>query len=611
MAKKILYKKILSLILVFSFGLSYVQAQNQRLSKSTYRALNNYISYSNEVSHALNLMYFDFLNINDQFYHYVEDSITTIRYTKEDILTNAEYFPIYPKDLYPNILDDNIYIPYDKRGAPLQLIGKVVNVLKEINNTRSLVERYISSGDYLQDTNLVQGFKWLRRVEVLYYDMFTLQEKLHWNLSSIIQTYNQPEIDSNALRTMQELQPFLKQIKLVIKSIRANDGSSSLNYNCLKLNEFIRRLDSKKDQILHGLKRTPNSLHSPEQRFAALLDRAKKILKSSNEYKQAPLYQKEQFKPNYYYYNIHLLDNYNRAGNGAATLFNNFINDNDVYWLYEHEMPHMFEVLYPDIPEYEQYQTPDIDIEQLIQKKLQEKRTSDSLAQVKSDSIALAQHIADSIEYRKNNPEIGDMNLNGFATNNLVFLLDISSSMKDTNKLPLLKEALVQLLDLMRAEDNITLITYSGKAQVVLPPSSVTSEANKKQILSIIDGLASSGMSDANKGIRLAYKTIEESIIKNGNNRIIMATDGGFKLNNRTKQIIKRKTRDKDPVRLSVFYFSQKEYTHHKALLEDLSTIGAGKYSYIQKENAKKILVIEAQEVRNKGKLRAGQKANN
>jgi Ca-activated chloride channel family protein len=608
MKETLLYKKIIFHFLVFCFCLTSVQAQNQRLSKSTYQALNNYIVYSNEVSHALNLMYFDFLHINDQFYQFVEDSIDQVVYKKDNILTNPDYFPVYPRDLYPKILNNNIYIPYDKRGAPLQLIGKVVNVLKEINDTRTLLARYVETGDYQKDTNLVQGFKWLRRVEVLYYDMFTLQEKLHWNLTSIIQTYNSPQIDSNALRATQEFQPLIKQTKLVIKAIRAGDTSSSLNYNHLKLKEFIRSLEARKGSILSGLKKTPNSLKSPEKRFERIINRAENISQAAAEYKNSPKYQDLDFKPSYYYYNIDLLNNYNRSGDGVATLFNKFINDNDVYWLYEHEMPHMFEVLYPNVPEYEAYKLPDIDIEAIIAQKLREKyvedsiadATSDRIAQIKRDSAIYAQELLDSIEYRKNNPQVGDMNLNGFATNNLVFLLDISSSMKDTNKLPLLKEALVQLLDLMREEDNITLITYSGKAEVVLPPTSVSSEANKQQVLSIIDQLSSEGSSDANKGILLAYKTIQESMIKNGNNRVIMATDGAFSVTSRVKKIIKKGAKEKDPIRLSIFYFSKKEYSHHKELLESLSKIGSGKYRYIQKENAKKILVTEAQEVRQK-----------
>ena len=128
----------------------------------------------------------------------------------------------------------------------------------------------------------------------------------------------------------------------------------------------------------------------------------------------------------------------------------------------------------------------------------------------------------------------------------------------------------------------------------------MTSEAAKAKILGVIDGLSSSGLSDANKGIKLAYQTIEQSFIQGGNNRIIMATDGGFKVSKRIQRLVRQATKRKNPIRLSTFYFSQKEFTHHKKLLQELSETGAGRYRYIQRENAKKILVMEAQEVRNK-----------
>ncbi len=575
--------------------------QAQRLSKSTYGALNNYVIYANEATHAINLMYFDFLYLNNQFHAYVEDSITTVVYTKDNILTNPEYFPIYPRDLYPVIISNNIYLPYDKRGEPFQLVGKVLNVLEEMERTRKELADYISSGNYQQDTNLVKGFARLRRMEVLYYDMFTLQEKLHWNLTSIAQSYTYPALDSNALRTTRQLHPLVQQTQVVIKGIRAKDNTIALSAHCNQLRSMVLRLEREKATVLQGLALEEGSLRSPDNRYDLMLNRARQVLSAAKEYLDAPRYQRLDFEPPYYYYNIDLLNQYNRTGNGMATLFNKFIQENDVYWLFEYEMPHLFKVRYPNIAAFEQYQKPDLDIEAILAKTLAKQALQDSLQQVQEDSLAvIAQQIADSIAYRNANPEVGDMNLNGFATNNLVFLLDISASMRDTNKLPLLKEALVQLLDLMREEDNITFITYAGKAQLVLPPTSATSEADKAKILGIIDGLASNGLSDANKGIQLAYKTIEESFIKEGNNRIIMATDGGFKVSKRIQRIIKQATKRKNPIRLSTFYFSQKEFSHHKKLLQDLSKTGAGRYRYIQRENAKKILVMEAQAVRNK-----------
>lgn len=600
-----LYHRFIIIVLAFCLQLNSIEAQNERLSRSTYSTLNNYIVYSNEVVHAINLMYFDFLLLNKQFFAYVEDSISTVTYSKDNILTNYEYFPVFPRDLYPN-LSDNIYIPYDKRGEPLQLIGKVANVLKEIENARTRLNRYINSGSYKSDTNLVQGFTILRRVEVLYYDMFTLQEKLHWNLSSIIQSFDQPDINPSALRFIIELQGLIKQSKMVIKAIRAKDNSNLLRQQTVELNLLLNQITQQKSALLGDLELNPKALTSPDKRLEVIINRAQEIGRVGQEYQQISKYKNLDYKPHYYYYNIDLLNNYNRTGDGLATLLNKIIEQYGVYWLHEHEMPHMFEVLYPDIPEYEPYQETNLDPEKIIAEALKAKALKDSLlqvrtdsiAQAKEDSIALAQHIADSIEYRQNNPQKGDMNLTGFADNNLVFLLDVSSSMSnDTNKLPLLKEALGELIDLMRPKDKITLITYSGKAQIILPPTLAQSDADKQRIMSAIDGLISEGASDADQGLKMAYSTINKHLIENGNNRIILATDGGINVNSTTKNLIKKNKKHKN-VRLSVFYFSKKEYSYHKQLLQELTDAGSGKYSYIQPQNAKKILVIEAQEVR-------------
>lgn len=604
MTGKPLYAIFLIKIIVFCWSAATLTAQDQRLSNSTYQALNNHLVYSNEAVYAANEMYFDFIYLNEQFYNYIDDPSKDIIYQKDDILTNFLYFPVLPRNLYSKILDENNSIVFDKRGAPLQLAGKVSNVLKEIEDTRILIAQYINNNDYKKDSSLTQGFKWLRRVEVLYYDLFTLQEKLHWNLTSIAQSYTHPPIDEIALHLTQEFQTLLTQTKAVIKSVRAADGSNSLGQNCLELMESIQKLKSKKEALLEGMELNPLLLNSPDNRFEDIINRASDILQAAQEYKKTPKYQGLNFSVHYYYYNINILNNYNRVGDGIATLFNKFVSSQDVYWLYEHEMPYLFKVLYPDLPEYEQFKESAFDIEKIIQEALLAKTKADSIANSlldsiinsSTDSILFAQQYADSIEYRKNHPEVGDKSLTDFATNNLVFLLDVSYSMNDSNKLPLLKDALLQLLDLMRPEDNITFVTFAGKAQVLLPPTSAT---YKDSILATIKKLKSSGFSDANTGIRLAYETIEKNIINNGNNRIILATDGGIKVSTKIRKLIRRRSKtNKDKIFLSIFYFSSKEYSHHKQLLENLAAEGAGKYSYIQKENAEKILLIEAQAVR-------------
>jgi len=575
-------------------------AQQKRLSKATYEALNNYVVYSNEVVYALNIMYSDFTRLNAQFNNYVEDKeLDSLSYSKQNVLTNYDYFPVFPRDLYNKIYDDNIYIPYDQRGAPLQLVGKVVSVLEEIENHRNQLERYIQSDAYRQDTNLTKGYKLLRRVEVLYYDMFTLQEKLHWNLSTIIKEYNHPQRDSSFLLIFYELQPLVTQTKTVIKAIRADDQSSSLRYHIAKLAELARQLQHKKSELFAGVENDPNSLKSPLRRFDEIIGRAQNVLEGTKEFSSYPKYQNLLHPPYYYYYNVNMLKEYNRYGDGAATLFNKMIKNSSIYWLFEHEMPFLFQVVYPDIPAYDNMKKDTLpDPEVFIRRLMVEKARQDSIRQVKMDSIALAKQdslIADSIASMKANPDVGDPSLNGFATNNLVFLLDISSSMDDPNKLPLLKDAMTYLLELMRPEDNITLITYSNKAEILLPPTSAT---QKDTILDAISNLKTLGKSNANKGLSLAYKTIKDNHLLDGNNKIILATDGGFRIKRKTKRIIKRNAATRKSSNLSVFYFSKKEYDHNKELLEQLAEWGRGRYSYIKKENAEKTLLIEAQAVR-------------
>ena len=108
---------------------------------------------------------------------------------------------------------------------------------------------------------------------------------------------------------------------------------------------------------------------------------------------------------------------------------------------------------------------------------------------------------------------------------NLVFLLDVSGSMADENKLPLVKAAMKMLVDELRSKDKVTIVTYAGDAGLRLAP---TNGGNKARIDSVIDQLYAGGSTNGGEGIKLAYKMAADNFIEHGNNRIIMATDGDF-----------------------------------------------------------------------------------
>jgi Ca-activated chloride channel family protein len=111
------------------------------------------------------------------------------------------------------------------------------------------------------------------------------------------------------------------------------------------------------------------------------------------------------------------------------------------------------------------------------------------------------------------------------APNNLVFLIDVSGSMQPPERLPVLKSAFRLLVDKLRPQDSVSIVVYAGAAGLVLPR---TSGADKETILEALDDLQAGGSTAGGAGIELAYATAQENFISDGNNRVILATDGDF-----------------------------------------------------------------------------------
>ena len=161
---------------------------------------------------------------------------------------------------------------------------------------------------------------------------------------------------------------------------------------------------------------------------------------------------------------------------------------------------------------------------------------------------------------------------------NLVFLIDVSGSMSDANKLPLLKESMKILVKELRPKDRVSIVVYAGSAGVVLEP---TSGDNKDKIMDAFDNLSAGGSTAGGEGIELAYKLAEENFIKEGNNRIVIATDGDFNVgassDSDMEKLIEEKR--KSGVFLTVLGFGMGNYQDSK--MEILADKGNGNYAYI------------------------------
>jgi len=171
------------------------------------------------------------------------------------------------------------------------------------------------------------------------------------------------------------------------------------------------------------------------------------------------------------------------------------------------------------------------------------------------------------------------------------FLIDVSGSMTPENKLPLLKKAFKMLVGQLNNDDKIAIVVYAGAAGLFLP---TTYGSEKAKILGAIEQLQAGGSTAGGEGIILAYKIAKENFIEDGNNRVILATDGDFNIGiTNTGELVRfLNEKKKDGIFLTVLGFGEENIKDSR--LEELADKGNGHYAYIDNMlEAKKVLVDE------------------
>ena len=180
-----------------------------------------------------------------------------------------------------------------------------------------------------------------------------------------------------------------------------------------------------------------------------------------------------------------------------------------------------------------------------------------------------------------------DIQRNERPAANLVFLLDVSGSMDEPNKLPLVKKAMRMLVNELDAKDRVSIVVYAGAAGTVLEPT-----ADKAKILAALDDLTPGGSTAGAEGIRQAYQLARSTFIKDGVNRVILATDGDFNVGitdpNQLEDFVARER--ESGITLTCLGFGTGNY--NDALMQKLAQRGNGNAAYIDTINeARKVLV--------------------
>jgi Ca-activated chloride channel family protein len=175
---------------------------------------------------------------------------------------------------------------------------------------------------------------------------------------------------------------------------------------------------------------------------------------------------------------------------------------------------------------------------------------------------------------------------------NLVFLIDVSGSMEDANKLPLLKRGLALLTRQLRPIDTVSIVVYAGASGLALPP---TSGAEQSKILAVLDRLEASGSTNGAEGIELSYELAQRNFKHGGINRVLLATDGDFNVGVTSEGALERLIEEKRKTGVFLTVLGFGEGNLKDSTMETLADKGNGNYAYVDSlAEARKVLVREA-----------------
>ncbi|CAK8716247.1 VWFA domain-containing protein [Candidatus Electrothrix aarhusensis] len=184
-----------------------------------------------------------------------------------------------------------------------------------------------------------------------------------------------------------------------------------------------------------------------------------------------------------------------------------------------------------------------------------------------------------------------DIDKKDLPPSNLVFLIDVSGSMSEQNKLPLLQKSMKMLVKQLGKNDRISIVVYAGHDRVVLEP---TAGSEQQKIIAAIEALGAGGSTHASSGITTAYQLAEQVLLPKGNNRIILASDGDFNVGITSRGELQKLVEEKrkSGIFLTVLGFGMGNY--HDDTMEVLADKGNGNYAYIDSLlEAKKVMVKE------------------
>jgi len=549
-------KQFTILLFIFFFGIN-THAQTQ-LSPQTQEGYNAYAELANDYMHALWSYRVDLGRLNFKVLEYLNiDPLqrnANLKYKHTNFLETLT-FNIEPKHAYNRAFDVGENIPSQHQIPLNNSIQQMKQSMDSLVEFSRQIETYIEDRKYEKEENLKTLFDLLDKCEAQFEAFRAANISMISTLENAQKFHQENDNSNEYLRHADQLKSIIAPARQVLYALRENsieavqDARRDLDLAIELISEIEAESLSKP---IEG-----KSYEGVYVRYDHVLKLATYISTYVQKYTTADVNTSRYTmqSPNYYYYNREILQQFNRVGNGLVLQYNIFVDASPTRFIKMTEEPHWYKVR-------------NIDDTSIAPGELE--MDIDSLS---TDSTVAAISA-----------------LEGYAPNNLIFLLDVSQSMNTSEKLDLLKSSFKHLVSEMRPEDKIGIVTFSGAAKVVLEP---TSSTEKELIYKTLESLRPSGKSEIESGFREAYGVLNRYYLEGGNNKIILATDGDFETYKRIINMIGRHKNEGKT--LSVFYYAKEKNNSIGYRLRQFAEAGGGRYAYIQAENANEIIIKEAQ----------------
>ncbi|MBL7857175.1 MAG: VWA domain-containing protein [Cyclobacteriaceae bacterium] len=545
------------------------------ISKPVAQALNGYVDYMNECWRQVRYMQMVLRSFNSSARYY--KGLTSFQ-GRGGLHYDYKDFQL-PLSLYQKLkVDSNVIDAVLAKSLNAQA-EVLMNILKEMDQLSAALEVEVKEKRYEKD-GLKKVYEILERNHFLFDQIDTKKGQLYQDVRLIFDAYPAGNVASSWSVSGKALQGLVDLDRTGLFGAKAYyKGDASTTISTEAIDKTLREVIANEFDNMKGIQKlgrynglcpyTPyEDLPQSSKSLSELLSKLKPVKASVTRH---------PYQDMVYHYND-IVEDYNKFCELSK----------EVWLLKTVKQPELFFVLYP---EDRQTSEPEIlhDGPAVLMVTEGEKKKENPVVVITDKTKVI--HDTVYIEKRDTvyltGPGEEFRSMEGYATNNMVLLLDVSGSMNAPEKLPLLKQSVFNMLSMMRQEDQVSIIIYSGKAKVLLPPTSFKEEARIKEV---INGLKPGGKTDGNAGIKLAYKTADANYVRGGNNRIILATDGEFPVTEQTLKLIEKSA--SEDIFLSVFNFGKGNSSMKN--LEKLSSTGLGNYAYISRENAERNLIQEA-----------------